>query len=79
MQLPANCTCIGCKFLEIQLDAFSCKAFPRGIPEEILTGEHDHTKPFKDDNGIRFEPIKGSDSTLSVLIGSWKMMNVLKT
>ena len=35
-----------------------CKAFPDGIPEKILTGEHDHTKPFKGDNGIRFEPIE---------------------
>ncbi len=36
----------------------SCFAFPKGIPEKILTGEHDHTKPFPGDNGIRFEPIK---------------------
>ena len=36
----------------------TCKAFPNGIPEKILIGEHDHTKPFKGDNGIRFEPIK---------------------
>tara|TARA_Y100000004_G_scaffold139486_1_gene158334 strand:- start:298 stop:498 length:201 start_codon:yes stop_codon:yes gene_type:complete len=32
-----------------------CKAFPSMIPIEILTGEHDHRKPFKNDNGIRFE------------------------
>ena len=36
-----------------------CDAFPNGIPEEIfILGESDHTKPFKGDNGIRFEPIK---------------------
>ena len=35
-----------------------CKAFPNGIPNEILTGEFDHTKPYKGDNGLRFEPIK---------------------
>tara|TARA_R110002096_G_scaffold275446_3_gene469203 strand:+ start:3286 stop:3462 length:177 start_codon:yes stop_codon:yes gene_type:complete len=35
-----------------------CKAFPDGIPKKILIGEHDHTKPFKGDNGIQFEPIE---------------------
>jgi len=33
-----------------------CKAFPEGIPEEILLGEHKHRRPFKGDNGIRFAP-----------------------
>ena len=36
----------------------SCVAYPFKIPEEILNGLHNHTKPFKGDNGIRFEPIK---------------------
>jgi len=35
-----------------------CEAFKKGIPVEILTGEHDHTKPYKGDNGIVFEKIK---------------------
>ena len=35
-----------------------CKAFPKGIPEKIITGEHDHTNPFPGDNEIRFEPIE---------------------
>lgn len=34
-----------------------CNAFPDGIPEEILTGEHDHTESFDGDNGITFEPL----------------------
>ena len=34
-----------------------CYAFPNGIPEEILTGEFDHSKPYPGDNGIRFEPV----------------------
>tara|TARA_R100000049_G_C1921140_1_gene66390 strand:- start:28 stop:186 length:159 start_codon:yes stop_codon:yes gene_type:complete len=40
------------------LGDWKCDAFPKGIPEEIGSGEHDHTKPFKGDNGIRFEHIK---------------------
>jgi len=36
----------------------TCKAFPKEIPEEIWTGEVKHTKPYKGDNGIQFEPIK---------------------
>ena len=37
-------------------EILSCKAYPKGIPEAILTGDHDHTKPYKGDNGIQFEP-----------------------
>ena len=36
----------------------SCKAFPNGIPNLILIGKNDHKKPFPNDNGILFEPIK---------------------
>ena len=35
-----------------------CDAFPEGIPRQIYTGEHDHTKEFKGDNGIRFESLE---------------------
>ena len=38
-----------------------CKAYPKRIPEEIMTGLFDHTKPYPNakhptDNGIRYEP-----------------------
>tara|TARA_Y100001963_G_C6718014_1_gene417721 strand:+ start:515 stop:709 length:195 start_codon:yes stop_codon:yes gene_type:complete len=35
-----------------------CEAFPNGIPEEIINGWHDHKKPYKGDNGIRYENVK---------------------
>lgn len=33
----------------------TCKAYPDRIPKEILTGEVNHTKPYKGDRGIQFE------------------------
>jgi hypothetical protein len=36
----------------------TCAAFPKGVPEVILYGKRDHTKPYRGDGGIRFEPIK---------------------
>jgi len=54
--MPQSNQCLFCKHY-IYL---SCKAFPDEIPDEIFTGEYDHTEPYEGDNGIRFEPIKES-------------------
>lgn len=32
-----------------------CDAFPDGIPRELLTVSITHNKPYKGDNGIRYE------------------------
>jgi hypothetical protein len=50
--------CSTCRHL--YADAFSCAAFPDGIPEEILLGEHQHKTPFDGDNGIRYESADGN-------------------
>lgn len=45
--------CPRCKHYQGDL---KCEAFPRGIPEEIITGEFDHTETYEGDRGIRYEP-----------------------
>ena len=35
----------------------TCKAFPKGIPIEIASGEVSHRNAYKGDKGIVFKPI----------------------
>lgn len=35
---------------------FVCRAFPTGIPEDVLAGRNDHTQPIDGDGGLRYEP-----------------------
>jgi len=50
--MPQNRQCISCKHYRM---LHRCTAFPDRIPEAIMLGEHDHRKPYKGDNGIRWE------------------------
>ncbi len=50
--------CPSCKNFFKRKKKFKCRAFKNGIPIKIVTGQFDHTKPFKNDNGIRYDPIK---------------------
>jgi len=47
--------CMSCTHLNRTANDKSCKAFPEGIPEEILTNQHDHHEPYPGDQGVRFE------------------------
>jgi len=42
-------------------DYLACAAFPSRIPLEIWNGQRDHTTPYPDDHGIRFEPKTDED------------------
>lgn len=51
--------CVGCRHFrgfDVSQDSYTCAAFPRGIPIEILTWKVDHTKPYPGDHGIQYEP-----------------------
>jgi hypothetical protein len=47
--------CVTCKHFNWKSEDYVCAAFPGGIPHGILTLQHDHSKPFPGDNGIRYE------------------------
>ena len=55
--------CIRCINYIPYEDEPTCRAFLNGIPYEIISGEFDHTKPFPNDNGIRFVPMNAKKDT----------------
>jgi len=44
--------CSDCKHRTV----LRCKAFPDGIPKELLNGRWDHREPYPGDNGFLYEP-----------------------
>jgi len=51
--------CMACRHIfpeKLGEFGFKCRAFPAGIPDEIITEGIQHTEPYPGDNGIRFEP-----------------------
>jgi len=49
--------CASCKHLTVfENRILKCKAYPDGIPREILIMEEDHRQPLPEDNGIQYEP-----------------------
>ncbi|HKG25151.1 MAG TPA: hypothetical protein VKB09_05840 [Thermomicrobiales bacterium] len=46
----------------------TCAAFPNGIPLRIWRGQHDHTRGYRGDHGLRFSPLRSEDlSTLDAI------------
>lgn len=57
---PVDVICFRCKHFR-EVDG-GCSAFPTNIPESILSGENEHSKPLKDqENDIVFEPIEDDE------------------
>ena len=53
------CQMRGCLWFELYKNGkWVCKAFPEGIPDEILDGEHDHNTPYSGDHGIQYVSAK---------------------
>ena len=50
--------CPSCAHVRFGQDGATCAAFPKGIPEAILTGRVSHRKPYPGDRGIQFEPFE---------------------
>ena len=44
--------CAVCKHI---IEALRCRAFPEGVPEDILNGKFDHTQPHRGDHGLRYK------------------------
>lgn len=47
--------CHGCR--HYVKGTLACVAFPDGIPDVILVGDHDHRDPYPTDSGITFEAL----------------------
>jgi len=54
-QNPIVPSCHSCKHYHDFSYPPTCKAFPEGIPDDILDGKDDHTQPVRGDRGIRYE------------------------
>lgn len=54
--------CLNCKnYIGFTEEGSWCRAFPpekdTPIPSDIIRGIHDHSEPFKGDNGVRYESL----------------------
>lgn len=49
--------CLDCKHF-IDDTKFTCKAFPDGIPDDLVFNKVSHKKPYEGDKGIQFEEVK---------------------
>ena len=53
--------CMDCKnYIGKKDDAFCCKAFPEGIPDDIFWSKKYHVEHIEGDNGYQFEKIDES-------------------
>jgi hypothetical protein len=49
--------CLKCaRFHDTNEETFTCDAFPKGVPDEIVLGGFNHNNAFPGDNGMQFIP-----------------------
>jgi len=58
--MTTDTSCLNCKHLH--KDLYTCDAFPKGIPIEIVSGELSHFSEIDGDNGYQFQPIEEEES-----------------
>jgi hypothetical protein len=50
--------CMNCLHFDFEnRKSLTCRAFPNGIPEKILTNRADHRREYPGDHGLRYDPI----------------------
>jgi hypothetical protein len=76
-QYPAP-ICYRCKWFDGS-DVWTCKAYPEGIPDEIIFSGVDHRKPYKGDYGTYFEPSDPEDYEKNVKeLFDWRFKKMVK-
>lgn len=72
--------CLDCNnFISRSGSLFLCKAFPEGIPADLLWNRISHQENVPGDNGIRFEGIENPlNPALEQFIESIRAINILK-
>lgn len=66
-----SCELRGCKHYRRPLGpgedpTFTCLAFPKGIPEGIVSGKDLHLKPIDGDGGFQFSPVKEKETKVEI-------------
>lgn len=59
-----------CAFCQHKQKASTCAAFPKGIPDLILSNQFDHRQPCDGDNNLQFEPVnRQAAKTVDAMFG----------